>query len=60
MEEAGQVDGARRLGQDEEAARGALADLIARGYVEELRVRGEARYRVRLAPARRRQVLLDL
>lgn len=60
QEESGLADVARQLGQDEEATRVALADLVARGFIREMRVRGETRYQVRLAVTRRRKLPLDL
>ncbi len=59
-EEVGLADVASRLDQPEESARGIVAELVERGFVRELTVRGEARYRVRLSPTRPRRVPLDV
>jgi hypothetical protein len=59
-EEVGLADAARQLGQDEVTAHAALAGLVAKGFIRELRVHGETRYQVRLSVSRRRQVPLDL
>ncbi len=59
-EEVGLHDVASRLDQTEDSARAILADLVERGFVRELTVRGEVRYRVRLSPTRPRQVPLDI
>ncbi len=59
-EEVGLADVAARLAEPEESARAVLADLVERGFVRELTVRGEARYRVRLSPTRPRRVPLDI
>ena len=45
---------------DEVGARAVLAEMVDMGYVLELDIRGEVRYRVRLARRRRREVPLDI
>ena len=51
---------AARLGQDEAAARAKMAELMDKGYVREIDIRGEVRYRVRLAPKRGRDIPLNV
>ncbi len=60
QEEVGLADVAAHLGQDESAARGLLHDLVERCFVREMQVGSEIRYRVRLAPKRRREVPLNI
>lgn len=48
------------LEQDEATSQSALAALIEKGFVREMKVRGETCYRVRLAAKRRREVPLDV
>jgi hypothetical protein len=40
------------IGQDEDVARTVLGELMEQGFVSEMEVEGESRYRVRLAPKR--------
>ena len=48
------------LGQDEEQARGVLADLCEKGFVRPIERRGATHYRVRLAPKRGRALPANL
>lgn len=48
------------LGQDEARARTVLADLLDRGLIRELEIRGVIQYRVRLAPKRGRALPANL
>jgi hypothetical protein len=48
------------LGQDATAARATLATLVDKGFVREMQIHGETRYRVRIAPRRRRAVPLNI
>lgn len=45
---------------DEATTRAVLAEMVERGYVLALDIRGETRYRIRLARRRRRDVPLDI
>ncbi len=56
----GLADVASRLGQDEETAQSEMTLLVERGFVREFQVRGETRYRVRLAPKRGRDIPLNI
>ena len=58
--EVGLTDVVAHIGQDETAARSLLADLTERGFVRETGRRGEARFRVRLAPRRRLEIPLNI
>lgn len=58
--EVGLSEVATFLEQDEAAARATLATLVEKGFVNELEIRGETRYRVRLAVKRGREVPLDI
>jgi DNA-binding IclR family transcriptional regulator len=60
--EAGLSEVAALLEQEEAMARTLLTDLIAQGFVQQVRNEGEEqpRYRVRLAAKRGRQLPLDL
>jgi len=59
-EEVGLVDVVAYLGQDEPTVRFTLASLTEKGFVREVEVKGQPRYRVRLAPKRRREVPLNI
>jgi len=48
------------LGGDEARAREVLADLLDRGYLREIEMRGLTQYRVRVAPKRGRALPPDL
>ncbi len=48
------------LGEDEAHARRVLADLIDKGWIRELEIRGVTQYRVRLAPKRGRALPANL
>ena len=50
---------AAHIGQDETSTRALLADLIERGFVQELLAASKHRYRVRLVSRRRSQLPLD-
>ena len=51
---------AAHIGQDETSTRALLADLIEKGFVQELLAGSEHRYRVRLVSRRRIRLPLDL
>ncbi|MBI2864731.1 MAG: MarR family transcriptional regulator [Chloroflexi bacterium] len=51
---------ADRLQADETAARARLAELMEKGYVREIDIHGDVRYRVRLAPKRGREIPLNI
>ena len=48
------------LGEDEARARRVLADLLDKGWIRELEIRGVTQYRVRLAPKRGRALPANL
>jgi hypothetical protein len=48
------------MGQDETSTRALLADLIEKGFVQEMVAGSQHRYRVRLASRRRSRLPLDL
>ncbi len=48
------------LGKDEAQAREVLADLLGKGFIREIEIRGVMTYRVRLAPKRGRALPSDL
>ena len=45
---------------DEATTRAVLSEMVGKGYVLALDIRGETRYRIRLARRRRREVPLDI
>ncbi len=49
-----------RLGQDESRARELLVSMLNKGFVQELKTEGEARYRVRLITKPKRDVSIGL
>jgi len=51
---------AAHIAQDETSTRAMLTDLIEKGFVQELLVGSQHRYRVRLVSRRRNQLPLDL
>ena len=51
---------AEYLGQDVETLRSLLADMIEKGYVTQLEMRGKVFYRIRLAAKRGREIPLDI
>ena len=51
---------AAHIGQDETSTRALLADLIEKGFVQELLAGSQHRYRVRLVSRRRIRLPLDL
>jgi Mn-dependent DtxR family transcriptional regulator len=48
------------LKQDAESTRALLADLVDKGYVREIEMRGVKQYRVRMAPKRGRELPANL
>jgi hypothetical protein len=48
------------LNQDEASVRAILADLLERGFIREIELRGATQYRVRLAPKRGRDIPSNL
>ncbi len=60
QEDVGLGDLAIYSGQDAATAGMEVAALVEQGFVREVRVRGEVRYRVRLAAKRGRQVPLNI
>lgn len=48
------------LGQDEAHTRALLADLLDKGFIREIEIRGVTQYRVRLAPKRGRALPANL
>lgn len=51
---------AAQSGQDEASTRSEMASLVEKGFVRELQIRGEVRYRVRLAPKRGKDIPLNI
>jgi DNA-binding MarR family transcriptional regulator len=51
---------ATHIGQDETSTRALLADLIEKGFVQEMLAGSQHRYRVRLVSRRRSRLPLDL
>ncbi|MGI5834953.1 MAG: hypothetical protein ACOX87_00495 [Chloroflexota bacterium] len=47
-------------GQDETHVRSILARLVEKGFVRQIEVRGDYRYKVRLAPKKGRDIPLDI
>ncbi len=59
-EEASLAEAAANIGQDEEAVRTMLHELVEKGFVQETAVAGEPRYRIRLAQKRGRQLSQEI
>jgi len=51
---------AARVGHDEAATQAMVADLVEQGFVREMNLKGQHRYRVRLAPKKKRDLPADL
>jgi DNA-binding IclR family transcriptional regulator len=58
--EVGLDDVAAHLQHDQDATRAVLATLVHKGFVREIEVRGQSRYRVRLAAKRGRELPTNL
>jgi len=58
--EVGLTDVAGFLGLNETDTRSTVATLLEKGFVRELQIRGETRYRIRLAPKRGREIPLNI
>jgi predicted transcriptional regulator len=51
---------AAHVGRDEATTHALIAELVERGFVRDMNLKGEQRYRVRLAPKKQRDLPADL
>ena len=58
--EVGLADVAAHEGQEEMATHSMIASLVEKGFIRQYEVRGEVRYKVRLAPKKGRDVPLNI